>query len=233
MKIVYLVKPHSENEELRHSLRSLANLKVGYVDEVNILGGKPRWLRNVTHYPFPQTRGKHENTSRMLFAYCLTNQGEFALFNDDFYLNKRLSQLSNYQRGKLVDVVDEYQNKARFGSKYTTNMQAAVEPIKQIIGKEPLAFNLHLPMIMDCEKYIAMCEQFGGQEWFNWNRRTLYGNLYCYHAPFHPDVKNIEELNVDYDKYDFLSTNDKTFASNSGISFYIKRKYQGKSDYEK
>jgi hypothetical protein len=126
-------------------------------------------------------------------------------------------------------------------------MQAAVEPIKQIIGKDPLAFNLHLPMIMDCEKYLEMCEQFGGQEWFNWNRRTLYGNLYCYDAPFHPDVKNNDEVSGNYGQYDFLSTDDQTFTSDRfsltdskgkvtkllSVAGYIKQKYCSKSIYEK
>lgn len=87
-----------DREDLRHSLRSLANTPV---DEVWIVGDVPSWVRNVHALPLEPQPEKFANQRASLTA--VVNDPElpetFTLFNDDHFVVEPLDLLPAFHLG--------------------------------------------------------------------------------------------------------------------------------------
>jgi hypothetical protein len=85
--IVYVVRHGQINQELRFSLRSLANLPHR---RVFVAGYAPDWLKNVTVIDVPKRQNKFDTVQNNVRA-VLNHPGlgeQFIYFNDDFYVTK-------------------------------------------------------------------------------------------------------------------------------------------------
>lgn len=147
LDIVYMVKPGETNEELRHSLRSLANLPHG---RVWLVGYKPRWVRNVGYLPMMQRGPKHHNTWRnwVTIAQSPELPDRFVLFNDDFFVTRPVETIPTLHRGTLDSMI-EWLGKARVPA-YRQRMEATRRVLRRAGRPEPYyAYEMHAPMVMD------------------------------------------------------------------------------------
>lgn len=104
--IVYPVRPGTINEELRYSLRSLANVPHG---RVWIAGHRPPWARGVGHIPVPPQATKYLGSTANLRAAVEHPEvaEEFLYFNDDFFVMTAVQEVPALHRGP-VDRVEAY-----------------------------------------------------------------------------------------------------------------------------
>src|SRR5690606_9190627 len=98
--VLYFVKDGERNEELRYSLRSLANFDH---DRVVIVGGKPSWVTGVDFFRGNRFPGKWGNVYDNLRIACEHVDGEFVVMNDDIFITRPTTLLPSLHRGSLTD----------------------------------------------------------------------------------------------------------------------------------
>lgn len=83
---VYLVGGNRDHEELRYSLRSLANAPA--ITQVWILGVVPEWVKGARRVELDPAPEKFANHRQSLEAFCATKGAprEFYLMNEDHYI---------------------------------------------------------------------------------------------------------------------------------------------------
>lgn len=208
MDVVYLCRP-GRNEELRYSLRSLANLPH---DNVWVVGGRPSWyvgrFERVPPKPNKYEHGR-ANLGRIVRNEKISDP--FILFNDDFYVVRRVDEVPVLHNGPMRDLFRRFQEYAP-GSKYTEMLGRTISVLGAQGVREPLAYNLHVPMVMS-KAHLRTALSFDGSP------RSLVGNLFGYGGDFAGDVKVHRELPGSLPSYDwrsgsspFLSTDDHTFG---------------------
>lgn len=189
--VVYIVRPGNENEELRYSLRSLANVPHG---EVTLIGHCPPWVRNVRHVFAPQrdpSRFKYANTTASLRLLAEKGPDEFALFNDDFFCVRPVADMPRpATRGTLRALADERLADGR-NSPYGVMLRDTAAILIEAGHSDPLAYTLHVPMVMNRDA-LAMTLEYGERHRaaapaLSW--RSLYGNLMRLGGEWQPDVK--------------------------------------------
>lgn len=146
------------HQELRYTLRSLANLTG--VGEVTIIGHKPKWITNVNHIwasDDPQKRYKERN---ILYKLLKSPYERFLYVMDDNYIIERMS----------APKFPYYWKIATYRGPYATTMQRTLA----ITGKD---YDLHCPMLMDRKGLEKLNE-------LDWSVPFGYGvkSLYCHYA---------------------------------------------------
>lgn len=175
--VLYRVKGGVSNEELRYSLRSLANIEHG---EVFMVGAPPAWVRNVTIMPGKQYRTKWEALLGDLLLACDELKGrDLLLMDDDFYL-MRPQSIVPMHRGLLSTHISLTQGSYKRSLKMTLAYLAA----KGI--EAPLSYDLHAPMPIQADAMAEAIRPAAGQPL---QPRTLYGNLSGVEAQLANDVK--------------------------------------------
>lgn len=226
MDIVYTVKQNGDNAELRYSLRTLKNLPH---DRVFIYGHIPSWVQNVEKRPMVQ-RGfnKWEKTADSLWRIANDKDlsEDFVLFNDDFFIMLPQTELPYYYDRTLEDRIDDFRRKNMLSS-YTIRLQEAIEALRHA-GKPTINYELHLPMIVNKEKYKALWELYPRVG----AKRSLYGNTYDIGGTQRPDCKIYETYASPNLGIDFLSTTDGTFRDGK-VGKVIREKFKEKSIYER
>lgn len=172
--VVYVVRPDEDNEELRYSLRSLANLPH---DRVLMFGG-PSWVRHVERVPFDDpgkwgalTDGMHLAAERL---------GRFVLMNDDFYIMRRAKTVPVMHRGPLDD---------HHGSgPYSVGRRTAYKFLVKMGIHHPMNYELHAPMAFKASKLQRCFDMMGGLN-PNGYVRSYYGNLCGIGGAFTDDFK--------------------------------------------
>src|SRR5690606_30767194 len=110
MDVVYPLPPkRAAYEELRYSLRSLANLPH---DRVFIAGGLPNWVDNVEHIETVQEwPSKYVNLCVNIASACCDDRvsDPFILFNDDFFVMEPVEQVPARWRETLRDGIERSQ----------------------------------------------------------------------------------------------------------------------------
>lgn len=143
MTLVFpLVKSTDDNIELRYALRSMQYLNP---TRIIIIGYKPKWLKNVEHYNFPNTPGiwwKEKNIfNKLKFAFDFTD--EFLFCNDDHFLNPGFDPFVNYYSGTIGDTLKQASNG------YKKTIQNTID----LIGLNALNFDCHCPIYMRKEYF--------------------------------------------------------------------------------
>lgn len=185
--IVYPVRKGDWNEELRYSLRSLANLPHG---RVWIIGHKPPWVTGVHHWPREQTESKYLNATKALvevtreLGSSLTSP--FLLFNDDYYIMRPMTEVPILNMGPLPEVIDTYRRKHHTGA-YWRGMVETYGLLKNAGFLEPLSFELHVPMPMYRDEVLEAWDM--GKSLSILHIRTLYGNLAGFRGQTMEDCK--------------------------------------------
>jgi hypothetical protein len=173
MDVVYFVRPGDRNEELRYSLRSLANVPHS---RVWIAGHKPRWV-NAAAIPVPQESSKHENTwaNWRAIAECPDLTNEVVLFNDDFFVVRPLAKVAACHAGPLDDWIARLQP----NSPTARRMRVTRDVLTNLGRTGLLSWELHMPMVIDrrwLAEAIAFADQYRKRHPSEpFCKRTFYG----------------------------------------------------------
>lgn len=226
--IVYFVKESRENEELRHSLRSVE--KYFPHNKVWFYGGRPVGLKPDKMVRVAQNNPtKWLNVRQMLQMAC-ENEAiteNFWLFNDDFFVLRPMEAVPPLYDGDLYKRI--VQIEGRHGEKpssYTMGLRQAVRELeRRKLGV--LNYAVHMPMLINRKKALEVLAEFPDCAMF----RSLYGNYCNLGGEDHPDVK-IAKVNKEVKLgLDFLSTSDVSFAEGKAGE-YIREAFQEKSRFE-
>lgn len=199
MNIVYIVRPGDYNEELRISLRSIA--KFAPKADVWIVGYKPSWVTNVSYIPKNQINGSWVNARYNLITACRTQDisDNFILMNDDFILTRPIKSWKtsvSKAQNTIDEQIAEWKNQG-LNSRYTR----AFSQLKEFFSGRPVIYNyeLHMPMIINKNKFIRMFDSLKVREFIAKNPvylyRSLYGNLY--NVKFNKLIDDVKFYNGD------------------------------------
>ena len=233
MDVVYLVKNSQYNEELIYSLRSLVNLPH---DKVFIVGGCPSEIdkSKIIHIPTAQTGNKYKNTTTGLKTACedIRLSQEFILMNDDFFVLKQINEPKeelNMCRGTISEVLCKMRSRHNTDGLYMTSMHQTDVYLQDIGFKEPLSYELHVPMVIDKTKFLRMFSLPYLTDSQLIHKRSIYGNLYLKDSKKIEDVKVYRDFFVPLGSDKFLSTEDISF---SRVKSYLGKLFPTKSPYE-
>lgn len=178
MDVVYIVRPGESNDELRYSLRSLANLKH---EQVWIVGHTPTWVTGVRSLDTVQRGPKWTNgLNNWLAAVEHPDMPPaFVLMNDDFYIMEPLSVLPVWHGGPLRDqaTADDY-------GRGLLRTAALLEGTGVDV---PLSYELHVPMVVDTNGWaLALGPKIDDERLAP---RSIYGNFAELGGERHEDVK--------------------------------------------
>ena len=233
MDIVYLVKQCQTNDELTYSLRSLKNLPH---NRVFIVGGCPTNINKskIIYKPILQNQSKYKNTTYNLKQICQDKDlsDDFILMNDDFFVLKPISDLVNELnlcRGTIKDVLADYKSRYGVMNDYTNGMKQTMIFLQDIGILEPLSYELHIPMIINKQKFLKMFELPYINSIKVLHKRSLYGNLYNKDSKPILDVKVLASYFLPLGSDKFLSTEDNSWPI---VKTYVGRLFPNKCEYE-
>lgn len=174
-------------EELRYSLRSMAQ-NFAELGEVHVFGGRAPWFSgHVHHYPVRQAYQKHENTWRVWRQIASAAAAgylpdEFLIMNDDYFLMRPwVGPVPAYVSGTLSDW-----RAARAQSRNIADTIERTQVMVEALGGPPaaaqLGYELHVPMRVHGPTLAAMWPRM--DEWTRRGvitrriaKRSAYGNL--------------------------------------------------------
>ncbi|MGW4484318.1 hypothetical protein ACWEOE_10820 [Amycolatopsis sp. NPDC004368] len=214
MDICYVLKAEERNEELRHSLRSVARNLPGA--RVWIAGYKPSWVTNVDHIDVKQLPSqKHPNSIRNQRAAlaCTELSDPFAFFNDDFFVMKPLDDVPVTNWGYVDDVLKR-EGRTRLGSSYHRSMVATRDYLHTQGFDKPISYALHTPLVTHKQPYLEAMDAYNRTDcWIQ--HSTIYGNVYGLGGErYDRDVKvysTYETVQPWMKDSTFLSTSDNSF----------------------
>lgn len=225
--IVYTVREGS-NSELRYSLRSLKNIPHR---NVYMVGHIPHWVTNVIPLHTIQDGKKWENVLNNLLMAC-DEPGlspNFILMNDDFFILRPLNYMPVLDRGPIKDIVSRY-DKAKRDTRFIQGMRDTAELLNDFHIRNPISYELHIPMTVNKYKFKQALEISKNIEGFG--KRTIYGNLNPQESTTIEDVK-VTLRRRDFKKHTvFLSTDEDSFSILK-IKSYLEEKFPDKCKYEK
>jgi hypothetical protein len=205
--IVYICRD-GENEELRYSIRSvMQNLPH---DNLWVVGGRPNWYKGA-HIPVIQNKtyflNAKTNMRRVLHSDQISDK--FILMNDDFFVMQPVEELQYMYSGLLLDKI-QLREKQNPGDLYTKMLLKTYSELYQRSHiKQPLDYELHVPMMFEKEKLSSVIGSQG-----LW--RSMYGNIYNVGGEQFTDTKiynkdHVLSKNIINIESKYLSTEDKVF----------------------
>lgn len=224
--ICYILKPDTEPDELRYSLRSVeANFPH---NKVWFVCGQPKGFE-------PDGKIEHKQTGNSKWAQIKSSMWEiirnpditenFFLFNDDFFIMQPFEgEFINYADRTLSDRVEDFRKENPWLSPYARTLLKAREELKSL-KKGEVNFDVHMPMLINKElmkRSINLCSSP--------QMRSVYGNINGIAFVEHKDVKWFDRETVPEDP-DYLSTNDDTFKE-SKVGEYIRSCFPEPSRFE-
>lgn len=230
LDIVYFVKNSPSNEELRISLRSVAENMPH--NRVWVFGGCPKNIAPDIHVKATQEgKTKWDNVRAMFQMACENKEltDDFILFNDDFFVMNPTNRIDPIHRGDLESHILTME--AAFGNRpstYTRLLRRSLAELERL-GLPTLSYELHTPFIFNKDKMLRMLVDH--PDWRS--TRTMYGNLYGIGGKRSSDVKIFSsKTELDYKNLGFLSTDDSVVNINNDIWRYIRNQFKHKCEYE-
>lgn len=223
---VYVCRP-GDNEELRYSLRSLANLPHR---RVWVFGGCPEWARNVSHVSVPQDRtDAYANTTESLAAACRHPEvsDPFILMNDDFFVTEPVESVPLLNRGPVSDVVAADVARCNRKIGHVVGMETVAAFLAARGYPAPLSFELHMPMLVakaTMLEAIAICPDRG------MHKRTVYGAIAGLTGDTVPDCKMFK-VSEPLPCGPFVSSHPAVF--HDALLPYLQRLFPQSGRYEK
>lgn len=229
MDVVYIVRPGDRNEELRYSLRSLANLPH---DAVWAVGYRPRWAV-VQTVQTQQRRGKYENSLLNIRAACEARDvsADFVYFNDDFMVLKPVDQLPIMHRGTVREFVAGHVRTYGRPGPYIRSLLATADFLKQRGIRDPLCFEGHVPIVFNRTRLRRALDLVADRPDIR-HYRTLYGNLEGWTGEEIPDWKISGLQGVPGPRWPFASTADVAFERGA-VGAWIRERFPERSPYER
>lgn len=231
--VVYFVKECPHNEELRYSLRSLAeNWK--YRD-VWFYGGCPVDL-NPDHYVkcVQNAPRKWENVRNMMVEVCKNDDitEDFWLFNDDFFILKPVDEdMEAKYDGTLKSKIEQMQS-LHHGE--TTEWSENLEKLRKLLesnGKSTNCYAIHVPMLINRKKMLEVLEMFPDEPM----QRALYGNWWSVGGVQMDDPKYSYPSDKVTDAIlnsEMISTSDESFLAGF-IGRWLRDKFTERSEWER
>ena len=225
--IVYILKKDIDPYELTYSLRSVE--KNFPHNRVWFVGYKPEGLTpDVELYHEQGGVNKWDLIRSSMWKAVhddrLTN--EFFLFNDDFFVMKKVKgEFVNFAEKTLSWRVDRIFEQYKWGNMYARTLIKAREELKTL-GSPEVNFEVHLPMLMNKQKVIESIYKVSSPQ-----MRSVYGNINGIDYIERDDVK-VYDLETVPDDPDYLSTNEDTFR-NGAVGEFIRSKFKKPSRFEK
>lgn len=230
--VVYFLKPASENEELRYSLRSLE--ENWQFKNVWFYGGCPDKIKPDYHVPVAQIAlTKWQRVRDMVYLACKNDNitEDFWLFNDDFFILKKKSEdMPPLYNRTLEQRIERIEKRHNGPDEYTKRLRNLVKTLKTA-NKGTLDYAVHKPILINRKKMLEVLDKFPDEPML----RALYGNYWKIGGISRHDMK-IRVLNYSNMKevmrtWDFLSTSDESFK-NGTVGRYIRDKFDIKSRFE-
>ena len=223
--VVYFVKDTKTNEELKYSLRSLTNFPHR---KVWFYGGCPNDLKPDHHVYIQQDQPTKWANIFMMFKMACSNDKitkDFWLFNDDFFIMKKVKKGHTYYEGDLYKRVVTLEDKHNGFTPYSQQLRYTLQEL-EAMGCETKNYALHVPMLINKTNGLELCKIISGPM-----IRCAYGNYFNVGGEDHRDCK-IDSLEKLYKDGDYLSTNDKSFNYGK-VGQQIIELFKDKSPYEK
>ena len=225
--VVYILKSDTGAEELRYSLRSVQNnFPHG---RVWFFCGCPDGITPDRYVPFEQTgHNKWTRSTSTIREICATDEvsEDFWLFNDDFFILRKVTEMQYMFRGSLSERVNDIHEK--HGISAYANQLYGTKKLLSGYGYGTLDYALHVPMLINKQKAFEVLEAFPGCSMF----RSLYGNYWEVGGVKAEDVKIIGLDEMPKGTQTFLSTSDKSFK-NGKVGEYIRKRFTEPSRWEK
>ena len=226
--VIYILKSKVDTEELKYSLRSVE--KNFPHRKVWFIGGQPEGLT-------PDVRLEHKQVGEDKWSMIRSSMWQaikdpeltedFFLFNDDFFVMKPVKGgFINFVDKTLANRIEELREVHPWLNPYGRTVYKANEELKSLGIKQPMNFEVHLPMLFNKELVAKTINQCSSPQ-----MRSIYGNLSGCKVIQHLDVKVYDNDTVPTDP-DYLSTNDKTFTDGA-VGRYIRETFPNKSRFEK
>lgn len=226
MDVVYVCKAKEHGDELRYSLRSLANIPH---DNVWIVGDTYPWVKNVRFLNVYQGKGSwanvHENLRRVCAQKDLSD--EFVFFNDDFYVMQNIDRMPVLHGGPLSDLRDRYPS----GQKHY--YARIVRNTFDYLGPGSKNYELHVPVVLDKELLPRVLNNTKDRLF-----RSIYGNKYDIGGEYYRDTKVRTQKHPapastpeEIMSSPFISSSNSSFRS-TFLGGFIMDSFPKKSDYE-
>lgn len=147
---VYIVGGSNRtHEELRYSLRSLANCPD--ITQVWVVGLIPEWVKGVRRLPLEPKAEKFANMRASLTAFANAKGApkRFYLFNEDHYVTEPVDgEIPTFHLGPAITYIQSA-HVWRPRNTWCRAVLATAEWLKDQDGKEPMAYEAHTPLLMD------------------------------------------------------------------------------------
>lgn len=225
MNVVYIVGPDGDHEDLRYSLRSLANVDH---ERVWIVGHKPGWVVNVEHIPTVQDGSPFVNSTRNVLAAC-ERLDRFALFNDDFFALCP-TVVPNWHLGP-VTVSGTNLDRVRRQRSYRSGMAATVWLLGEWGYPAPYSYEVHAPMWVNSRWMVRVLEAAAPAGIHALHKRTLYGNVVGVGGQQVDDPKIGDTARTWADGQPWVSTSDQSF-DRGAVGRRIRALFPDPSRYE-
>ena len=222
--VVYFVKESDVNEELRYSLRSLKNF---HHRKVWIYGYCPKDIKPDKYVQVYQHEENKWRNVRKMITMCANNAhitDNFWLFNDDFFIMKKVTKPEIYYHNNLYKRVVDIENKYQRFTPYSLILRDCCKELESL-GLETKDFEMHTPFLVNKKKALEL-----NNISYEYGFRTIYGNYFKVKAIEHKDVKIISS-SKEYKDGQYLSTDDHSFLG--AVGKQIKAKFPDKCKYER
>lgn len=224
--IVYILKKDITSEEIKYSLRSVAENMPDH--RVVFYCGCPKDIKPDLYVPHIQTGAlKWQRSTSSLKAICRNDDltEDFILFNDDFYvLEPQHGEFRNMAFGSIGARIRDLKTR-HTNSNYIRQLEQ-MEMELELKGFPTINYALHVPMMVNRHKALEVLSVSKSPMF-----RCMYGNMT--EAPYvmHEDVKIYDKETVPGETWDFLSSADDTFA-NGKVGEWIRNRFPDPSPWE-
>ena len=224
--VVYILRADAKPDELRYSLRSIEeNMTHG---KVWFFCGCPDGIVPDEHVRMVQTGlNKWERVRSTLIRVCSNEEisDKFWLFNDDFYVLRRMTRTVPLHRGELRDHIKGIEARHGRPSGYSRRLGLCEKRLRDA-GLTTLDYALHVPMLIDKQKGLETLQMFPDCPMF----RSIYGNYAAIGGEYHADVKTTDPGKEIPDDADFFSTSNK--AMTGRVLEQLQQKFPEPCKYE-
>lgn len=226
--IVYILKKDIDPQELRFSLRSVAECFPCRF--VWFVGAVPSGFQPDKAIEHEQTGGtKWERVKSSLLRVCADAElsDEFFLFNDDFFvLRQPTGEFVNMTDGTIGRRIREIV--LRSGNSNYTRQLKDLDGLLKLKGCDTISFAVHVPFLVN---KADMLELLKTGKYDNPMFRGLYGNVYNVPYIYHKDVKIYDMETEPGEDWDYLSTTEQSFACGK-VGAWIRERFPNPCKYE-
>ena len=226
--VVYVLKNGISSDEIRYSVRSVE--KNFPHRRIWFVGGTPEGVEPDGLIEYTQVGASKWARSTDTIRLIATTEDitdDFWLFNDDFFIIKRLTQFPPMVMGTLEHRVQRIFSKHNMNTAYSKQLQDTRRVLK-VNKLDTLDYAVHCPMLINKAKALKTLKKFKGYPMF----RSLYGNHHRIGGQLTSDFKVFGLDELPRDGVAVVSTTDKSFRDGA-VGEYIRDMFNEPSKHER